>query len=127
MKFVLGKWLIATFGLLFAAQIVPGIEMEGLYIALITAIILGLLNVLLKPFLFFLTLPITIVSLGLFTFVLNAIVFWFASSFIDGFVVDGFIPALLGSLVVSLVSLVGDRLLKKERANGVRSAVWKSE
>jgi putative membrane protein len=85
---------------------------QGLYIAIIAALILGVLNILVKPVLVLLTLPITIVTLGLFIFIINAFLFWFVASFIDGFTVDGFIPALLGSLIVSIISAVGNKLVK---------------
>ena len=98
--------LITALGLLLAAYLIPGIEVSGFYIALIAAVILGLLNLIVRPIILLFTLPINILTLGLFTFVINAFMFWFAASFIDGFNVDGFLPALLGSLLVSLFTTV---------------------
>lgn len=103
MKLVIHVLVVAV-ALMFAAYIIPGIEVESIYIAIIAALILGLLNLVIKPILFILTLPLTIITFGLFALVLNAFIFWFAASFIEGFAVTGFIPALLGSIVVSLAS-----------------------
>lgn len=103
--------LITALGLLLAAYLIPGIVVASLYIAIITAIILGVLNLIARPILFVLTLPITLLTLGLFLFIINAALFWFTASFVDGFEVEGFIPALLGSILVSLVSTVGNKLV----------------
>lgn len=97
--------------LLAAAYLVPGIEVASIYIAIITALVLGLLNLIVRPILIVLTLPITIVTLGLFTFVINAGIFWFVASFIEGFSVDGFLAALLGSVIVSVISAVGSKTI----------------
>lgn len=109
MKFVI-QILIVAGALLLCAYIIPGIEVSSIYIALVAAFILGLLNLVVRPILFVLTLPITLITFGLFAFVLNALIFMFAASFIDGFEVDGFIPALLGSLVVSIASTLGHKI-----------------
>lgn len=103
--------LITALALLIVARIVTGIEVEGVYIAIIAAIILGLLNLIVRPVLHVLTLPITLITLGLFTFVINAGLFLFAASFIQGFSVDGFLTALVGSVVVSLISAVGNKFV----------------
>lgn len=109
MKFLI-QILVVAGALLLSAYVIPGIEVSSVYIALVAALILGLLNLIVRPILFALTLPITIITFGLFAFVLNALIFMFAASFIDGFGVDGFIPALLGSLVVSIASALSDRI-----------------
>ena len=109
--FIIIRVLVIALALLLAAHIVPGIVVENLYIALVAAIILGLLNLVARPVLVILTLPITIITLGLFVFVINALLFWFVASFVEGFEVQGFIPALLGSLFVSIVSTVANKLL----------------
>ena len=100
--------LLGALALLLVAKIVPGVSIGGFYPAVIAAVILGVLNAIVKPVLVILTLPITIVTLGLFIFVINAGLFMFAASFIDGFTVDGFIAALLGSLIVSVVTTIGN-------------------
>jgi len=103
------RLLLTTLTLLVVATYVPGINIDGFYPAIIAAVILGLLNLFVKPILFILTLPITVLTLGLFMLIINASLFWFAASFIKGFSVDTFLHALLGSLIVSVVSAVGNK------------------
>jgi len=93
------------------AYILPNIELEGFYIALVTALILGLINAVIRPFLLLITLPINILTLGLFTFVLNALLFWFVASFIDGFQVAGFWAAFFGALIFSIISSIATGLV----------------
>jgi putative membrane protein len=104
------RFLMVAFALWLAAQIVPGIEVRSTSSVLAAALILGLLNAIVRPIVILLTLPLTIVTLGLFLFVVNAAMLWATSLFLHGFVVSGFIAALLGSIVVSAISWVGDRL-----------------
>lgn len=101
---IIAHILITAFALLLVAQFVPGIAIANLSAALVGALVLGLINVFVKPILTILTFPITILTLGLFTFILNAFLFAFAASFVNGFTVSGFLPALLGSFVVSVIS-----------------------
>lgn len=108
---LIAKILLAALTLLLVAKVVPGIEVENIYVAIIAALILGILNVFVKPILVILTLPITILTLGLFMFVINAGLFLFAASIVDGFNVAGFIPALLGSLIVTVASVLIDKLI----------------
>lgn len=110
--FIVVRVLVTALALLVAAYLVPGIIVDSLYIAIIAAIILGLLNLIAKPVLIILTLPINILTLGLFTFIINAAIFWFVASFVGGFSVEGFIPALIGSIIVSVASAVGSKFLK---------------
>jgi putative membrane protein len=110
MKIII-RILITALALVLVANLIPGIEVENFYAAIIAALILGLLNIFVKPLLVLLTLPITILTLGLFMFVINAGLFLFASSFVKGFSVDGFLPALIGSLLVSIISAIGNSLL----------------
>ena len=111
MKFI-ARFLLGVLGLLVIAEYVPGISLEGVYVATISVLILGLLNAVVRPILFILTLPITIITLGLFSFVINAALFWFVASFVQGFTVDGFWIALLGSLLMTLVNMVGSSWIK---------------
>ena len=106
------KWLLAAGALLLVATIAPGIQVQSYGVALIAAAIIGLFNVLLRPLLVVLTLPITLITLGLFLFVINALLFWAASGLLDGFVVSGFWTALLGSLIYSVLMLVVDTLTR---------------
>lgn len=107
---LLVKLIITALALLLVAYLVPGIEVASFYIALIVAVILGLLNLVIRPILVLLTLPINILTLGLFTFVINGLIFWFVATFIDGFEVAGFLAAVIGALVVSVVSWIGEKL-----------------
>lgn len=105
--------LLANAGtLLLLAYYLPGIEVSGWYAAIITALILGLINVVLKPILVILTLPVNILTLGLFTLVINAFLFWFVASFVQGFAVAGFWPAFFGALILSVVSSFVSGLFK---------------
>jgi len=106
------KLLLTTLTLLIVATYVPGITIDGFYSALVAAIILGLLNLFVKPILVILTFPITIITVGLFILVINTALFWFTASFVDGFAVASFWYALLGSLIVSAVSAVGNRYIE---------------
>ncbi len=91
---ILFAWIIITVAILLAAYLIPGIKVESLGAAIIGAAILGLLNSLIKPILIILTFPITILTLGLFIFVINALLFWLAGSMIRGFSVRSFGSAL---------------------------------
>jgi len=111
MKFI-ARFLLSVLGLLVIAEYVPGISLDGVYVAGISVLILGLLNAVVRPVLFVLTLPITILTLGLFSFVLNALLFWFVASFVDGFTVTGFWVALLGSVLMTVVNMLGSSWIK---------------
>lgn len=108
---IIYRVLITALALMLCAYLIPGIFVENIYAAVIAAVVLGLLNLVARPILVVLTLPITLLTLGLFIFVINAAIFWFTASFIDGFEVAGFIPALVGSVLVSLVSAVGNHFI----------------
>lgn len=104
MSRMLTRIVVTAFALILVAEFIPGIEVDSVVTALIAALVLGILNVLVRPILVILTLPITLLTLGLFIFVINALLFWAVASFLDGFTVQGFWPALFGSLIVSIVS-----------------------
>jgi len=112
---LIAEWFIVALALILASEIIPGISVSGPYIALIVVLIFGILNITIKPILVLLTLPIHFLTLGLFTFVLNALLFWFVASFVDGFFVENFLSALLGSLVVSIGNAIGHELFKKRK------------
>lgn len=97
-------WLLNSVALLAVAYLLPGITVASFGSAMMAALVLGLLNMLVKPILVFLTLPITIITLGLFLIVLNALLFWFAGSVLRGFNVAGFWWALAGAVLYSLIS-----------------------
>lgn len=112
MMFLL-KWLLLAAALLLVAYVVPGVTVTSFVSALIAAAVLGLFNLLLRPLLVLLTLPVTLITLGLFLFVINALLFWAAASMLAGFQVQGFGSALLGSLVYSLLGVAIDGLMRR--------------
>jgi putative membrane protein len=104
--------ILATAGaLLLMPRFIQGIAVADFYTAAIVALIWGVISVTIRPILGLLTLPINLITFGLFSFVLNALLFWFVASFVQGFEVSGFIAALLGSAVLTLVSWVVDAAL----------------
>jgi putative membrane protein len=104
MKGLLIRWLFLTVAILVAAHLIEGIEVKGFWSACLAAAILGVLNAFFRPVLILLTLPINILTLGLFTFVINAVLMMMVSGVVGGFEVYGFWSALLGSLVISVIS-----------------------
>ncbi|MCX6744045.1 MAG: phage holin family protein [Candidatus Parcubacteria bacterium] len=110
---ILLRWLINTIAIMLMALYLPGIGVSSFYAALIAALVLGILNALIRPLLVLLTLPINLLTLGLFTILINAFLFWFTSTVVKGFIVAGFWPALWGALIMSLVSWVTSWLVKK--------------
>ena len=105
-------WLLAACALLLVAYLYPGVQVQSFTSALIAAFVIGLFNMVLRPILVVLTLPVTLITLGLFLFVINALLFWAAASVLDGFHVNGFGAALLGSLIYSAIMLVVDAAVK---------------
>lgn len=106
------RWVINALALLIAAELIIGFEVNGLYFALIVALVLGLINAVIRPVLLILTLPINILTLGLFTFVINALLIWFASTFLKGFEVAGFTEALVAAIFLWAVSVITNKLIK---------------
>jgi len=102
------RWLLLAAALLLVAHLYPGVTVASFGSALVAALVLGLLNTLVRPLLVLLTLPVTLLTLGLFLFVINALMFWAAASVLDGFSVTGFGAALIGSLLYSLCGMVID-------------------
>lgn len=111
---LLALWIVNALALLALPYVVPSIQVAGFGTALLVAVVLGLINALLRPLLVLLTLPVTLLTLGLFIFVINALLFQLAGSLIDGFQVGGFWSALIGSIAYSLISwLLSALLLRK--------------
>jgi len=104
-------WLINALSLLAVAYLLPSVTVVNFYIALVVALVLSFLNTLIRPVLVLITLPITILTLGLFTLVINALLFWFVASFVEGFRVAGFWSAFWGALAYSIISSVASWLL----------------
>jgi putative membrane protein len=109
---ILARWFLLAAALLLVAHVIPGVIVNSFSAAMIAALVLGLLNALLRPVLVLLTLPVTVLTLGLFLFVINALMFYFAAQLLAGLAVTGFGAALLGSLVYSLCGVVIDAALE---------------
>lgn len=110
---LLVKWLLSATALLAVAHLYSGVELQSFIAALLAAFVIGLFNIVLRPVLILLTLPVTLLTLGLFLFVINALLFWAAASVLDDFKVRDFAAALLGSLLYSMFSLVIDSALER--------------
>lgn len=110
---LLAKWLLSAIALLFVAYVYPGVQVTSFMSALVAAFVIGLFNMVVRPILVVLTLPVTVLTLGLFLFVINALMFWAAASVLDGFNVRGFSAALVGSLIYSVLGLVIDSALER--------------
>ncbi len=107
------RWILLALALILVAKIVPGVNIADFWAALWAIAIIGIVNIFLKPILLILTLPINLITLGLFTFIINAGLFALSAFFVPGFEVEGFFPALLGSLFFSLFSLIINAIAKK--------------
>ena len=110
---LIAKWLLSAAALLAVAYLYSGVQIPNYSSALIAALVIGLLNAVVRPILVILTLPVTVVTLGLFLFVINALMFWFAASLLGGFHVTGFSAALIGSLIYSVLAIVIDSALQR--------------
>ena len=97
-------WLINTLALFAIPQLLDSVKIDSFATALLASLVLGLVNTLLRPILILLTLPVTLLSLGLFIFVINGLMFWAAADLVKGFQVDNFGAAILGALIYSLLS-----------------------
>ena len=98
------SWILNAVALLAVAYLLPGVHVAGPGSALIAALVLGLVNTLIRPLLILLTLPATLLTLGLFIFVINGLLFWLVGSILEGFSVDGFWVAMLGAIFYSVIS-----------------------
>ena len=108
-------WLINALALLTVAYVMPGIAVSSFWTAMVAAVVLGLVNAVIRPILILLTLPATILTLGLFIFVINGLLFWFVGSFIAGFVVSGFWWGFGGAIAYSIVSWALSALLLPQK------------
>jgi len=107
------KWLCSAAALLAVAYLYSGVTVTSFPAALLAAAVLGALNIVVRPVLVLLTLPVTLVTLGLFLFVINALMFWIAASLLSGLQVTGFVAALIGSLIYSMLQLAIEFLLER--------------
>ncbi|MGZ5035630.1 MAG: phage holin family protein [Usitatibacter sp.] len=115
MLMLLARWIINAAALVLVAYIYPGVHVDSFVAALLAALVLGLVNAVIRPLLVILTLPVTLLTLGLFLFVINALCFWLAAELVRGFTVNGFGAALLGSILYSLITLLTSWLLFPRR------------
>jgi putative membrane protein len=104
-------WLINALALLALPYVVPSVQVDSIVTALVAALLLGLVNTLIRPLLVLLTLPVTVLTLGLFVFVINGLLFWFVASFVKGFSVGGFWSAFFGAIVYALISWAASALV----------------
>ncbi|HUP98465.1 MAG TPA: phage holin family protein [Usitatibacter sp.] len=112
---LIARWILNAAALLLVAYLYPGVQVESFTAAVIAALVLGLVNAVVRPLLVLLTLPVTILTLGLFLFVINALLFWLVAEIVPGFRVSGFVAALVGSVLFSLVTLLTSWLLFPRR------------
>ena len=111
MRNFLIRWLINIMGLLIVSKTMESIEIEGLLTAIVAAAVIGLINTFLRPILILLTFPIAILTLGLFTLVINGLIFYFVGSMVEGFYVAGFRAAFLGALILSIINVLATFLI----------------
>lgn len=103
---MLTRWILLALSLLLVSTLTPGMEISGFFSALLAVVVIALVNIFIKPLVLFLTLPINIITFGLFTFIINAFLFGIAALLAPGFSLGGFFPALLGSVLYTLLSLI---------------------
>lgn len=99
------RWVLFAGALLFTAWIIPGISFASFTTALLAAFVMGLVNIFIRPIILIFTLPLNLLTLGLFTFIINALMFLLVAKVVAGFVVTGFLAALLGSILLSIISV----------------------
>lgn len=110
---IIVRWLLLAAALLLVAHLYRGVTVQSFGSAMIAAFVIGLFNTLLRPVLVLLTLPVTLLTLGLFLFVINALMFWAAANVLAGFGVTGFVAALIGSLIYSVCGIVIDAAVER--------------
>jgi putative membrane protein len=110
---ILAKWLLLASALLFVAYVYDGVMIKSFGSAMLAAFVIGLLNTVVRPVLVLLTLPVTVLTVGLFLFVVNALMFWAASELLEGFQVRGFLAALIGSILYSVLGIVIESALER--------------
>lgn len=110
---ILVSWVLSALVIIAAAYLLPGVQVASFTTALVLAVVLGIINAVLKPILLILTLPINLITLGLFTFVINALLILLATAIVPGFKVDGFWWALLFAILLSLLNSFLNQFTKK--------------
>lgn len=109
------RWVVNTLAVMLAAYLVPGVYVQSFWSALITALVMGLINAIIRPLVVLLTLPINIITLGLFALVINALMFWLAAYLVPGFDAHGFWAAFGGALIFWAVSWLSNYLLREDK------------
>ena len=112
MKGLLIRWVINALGLVLIAGVIEGVSLQGFDAALVAILVLGVANAIVRPILLILTLPLTIITLGLFTFVLNGFILYMVASVVSGFQIEGFLAAIVATILLSLVSAVANALVR---------------
>ena len=113
---LLANWLLSAFALIIVAHLVPGFIVSGLISALIASVVIGFVNATLGLALKIVTFPLTVVTLGIFWWIINAVMLWVASIFVPGFVITSFGSALIGAVVLSLVNMLFDWLRRSSKS-----------
>jgi putative membrane protein len=108
---LIARWIINAAALLLVAYLYDGVSVTSFFAAMMAALVLGLVNAVIRPILVILTLPVTILTLGLFIFVINALLFWLVGNIVEGFEVKGFLAGLIGSVLFSVITLLTSWLL----------------
>lgn len=108
-------WALNAVALLLVPYVIPGVHIENFYSALVAVLALGLVNTIIRPIFVLLTLPVTLLTLGLFLFVVNALMFWFVGDILSGFRVNGFFSALFGSIVYSIASWLFSSIIQNKK------------
>jgi putative membrane protein len=121
---IITRWLIITVAILLASQFVPGIKVDALSTAIIAACVLGLINIFIKPVFVLLTLPLSILTMGLFYFFINAFMLELVAYFVSGFVVKDFFSAFLGSLIISFVSWLANSFIATHKIEKQKSSEY---
>ena len=109
------RWVINAGALLLVSRVVEGIRVESFIVALAAALILGIVNAIIRPVLLILTLPINLITLGLFTFIINAALLLLVASVVEGFIIEGFASALIAALILWVVSLITSLFFHRDR------------
>ena len=121
---IITRWLIITVAILLASYFVPGIKVDALSTAVIAACVLGLINIFIKPIFVLLTLPLSILTMGLFYFFINAFMLELVAYFVSGFVVKDFFSAFLGSLIISFVSWLANSFIAAHKIEKQKSSEY---
>jgi len=115
--YIIFRWIVNALALLLIAAFVPGFGVSSFYTALIAALVLGIVNTLIRPLLLVLTLPVTVLTLGLFSFVVNALMILLTSTIVKGFTVAGFVPAVLAAVSLWVINLFAHWLIEKAKVS----------